>query len=587
MSRWTFKTKWFRDLAWWINLENSPNEIDDKQCINSINFNFSWNKLVNSKWIKEYQTWQEWSWIFNNWEIKSIDIIDWDMYVTYLDWTIKIMLWTNWNLAKINTNWKFYYIADGSTINAWDVFSITINSVVCSYTAVALDTREIIYNSLISQINSTTTADAILWESYLTNWTPDYTQKNAIWIQFFVPNNWTFTVSESWKWTLINSDIINNWFHISLFKSWDDLILINNSTLPVYYQKIVIWSETAYFWQYIQNIYSYIWTYYNGKFIFAWIDSNILYFSQTSSATEPWLVTKIASYDAGFQRVWWDWVITWIITWENWIYVFKEDEIYYSNSIQDDGESFAFVFNRITNNWAKDKYCITRVWQDIFYYDWINKKIRRLSYEQNLTTLRDTAVSNEIDELLQNQKSTINWIQQKLYYSYPNVRFATQTSWNVTNYNDIIYVYNVDTKSWTIEDNKAVKFWYWKYFSKENTLWKIFEDDYSYENDWVWLSKEYDLWDWIIQKRFWELEIYWKNNSDISLYLDVYIDWSLYSTFTITNNFWDFFRERYDLYQDWRYIQFWLRYEWVGYIEINEVNIKNKPLKNNFIDYNW
>ena len=583
MSRWTFKTKWFRDLAWWINLENSPNEIDDKQCIESVNFNFDWNKLVNSKWSKEYKSWQDVT--FNNWEIKSIDIIDWKAYVTYRDWTIKIMLLEQWNLTKINTNWKFYYIDDDKTINAWDVFSITINSTVCSYTAILWDTREIIYNSLISTINSTTSAKAILWESYLTNWTPPYTQISAIWIQFFMPWDWTFAVSESWKWTLEDSDIINDWFHFSLFKSWDDLIILNNSTLPIYYQKIVVWANSAYFWQYILNINSYIWVYYNGKFIFAWTNSNILYFSQTSTATEPWLVTKLTSYDAWFQRVWWDWKITWIITWENWIYVFKEDEIYYSNSIQDDGESFAFVFNRITNNWAKDKYCITRVWQDIFYYDWINKKIRRISYEQNLTTLRDTAVSNEIDELLQSQPVEY-WIQQKLYYSYPNLRFACKTADNNTVYNDIIYVYNVDRKSWTVEDNKAVKFWCWKYFTKEQVLWKVFEDNYSYETDWKMLSKEYDLWDAIMQKRFWEIEIYGKNTDEIDLFLDVYIDWNLYSTFTIINNFWDYFRNRFDLYQDWRYIQFWLRYEWVGYIEINEIKINYKPIKN-FIDIIW
>jgi len=34
----------------------------------------------------------------------------------------------------------------------------------------------------------------------------------------------------------------------------------------------------------------------------------------------------------------------------------------------------------------------------MFYLDWKNRAVRRLGYEQNLTTLRDVAISKEIAE---------------------------------------------------------------------------------------------------------------------------------------------------------------------------------------------
>jgi len=260
--------------------------------------------------------------------------------------------------------------------------------------------------------------------------------------------------------------------------------------------------------------------------------------------------------------------------------------VYYSNSVQDDWTWFAFVFNRITNNWAKDKYCITRVGQDVFYYDWINKKVRRLSYEQNLTTLRDTWVSKEIDKLIQWQP-IINWVQQKLYYSYPNLRLATRSSTETSNYNDIIYTYNVDNKSWTTETWKAVKQAYWKYFTKFNVNSLLYEDDSSFANSWTFLSKEYDLWDNVDIKRFTEIEVYWVKETQVTLYLDVYQDWILLTTFTIENNYPNnVFRNRFDMWNEGRYFQFWFRYEWIGKLEINEVNIIYKPIKN-FIDYKW
>lgn len=579
-----------KELDWWLNTKNSPNEIENKQATKCENFNFDWNKLINSKSYKQYENTQPW--VFNSWEIKWLDIIDQKVYATYVNpsWSkVDIMQWT-WNVwrnALDNLNSYFFYIT--SAVAAWETYTITVTHLdivywpeVFTYTTILWDTASTVYSQLLSQMNSSPYIKECIWFTNIES--PTWTFTEYQWLFFWATSKFRITAVEVWNWTLIASELLTTISNPSLFRSWDDLILLWWSNSPIYYQALADDNApstiVAYFWQYINWISSWsnIWVYYNWKLLLANWNDNILYFSKTSSATEPYLVRDFWWYDWWFQRVWWDWKITWLITWENWIYVFKEDEIYYSNSVQDDWNSFAFIFNRITNNWAKDKYCITRVWQDLFYYDWLAKKIRRLSYEQNLTTLRDTAVSDEIDSLLQSQP-TITWIQQKLYYSYPNVRFATRSSTEIAWNNDIIYVYNVDRKSWLIETNKAIKQAYWKYFTRVSVNWEVYEEWSSYYSSWEWISKEFDMWDAIDYKRRSEIEIYWKNTDDITLYVDIYIDWTLKKTFTVTDNFWDYFRRKFDMWLEWRFIKIWIRYSWVWYLEINELNFNYKPLK--------
>jgi len=44
---------------------------------------------------------------------------------------------------------------------------------------------------------------------------------------------------------------------------------------------------------------------------------------------------------------------------------------------------------------------VTEVEQELFYYDDITKNVRRLSYEENLITLRDTSISREIETIFE------------------------------------------------------------------------------------------------------------------------------------------------------------------------------------------
>ena len=53
MTRSTFRNHRVNDFWGWLNLRESPNQIEDKQSQVCENWNFEGNKLVNSKRIKE------------------------------------------------------------------------------------------------------------------------------------------------------------------------------------------------------------------------------------------------------------------------------------------------------------------------------------------------------------------------------------------------------------------------------------------------------------------------------------------------------------------------------------------------------
>lgn len=358
---------------------------------------------------------------------------------------------------------------------------------------------------------------------------------------------------------------------------------------------------------------------YKTKSVWGWAYADQIVFSKSASASIPENIIDFSAYDAWVQSVWWQnqWEFSWFAVWENGLYVFKKTSVWYSNSENDTwwdaaSTSFNFIFNKITSYWAENQFSIELVKQDILYYDGVTKAVRRIGYEQNLTTLRDVDISDEIEWLISALPSNQSWATTS--FLYPNFKLFLRSdlywSWS----NDICLVYNVDRKSWAVESNKLSVLSDWGFIVNPFST-VIYEDDSTYSLDelpkeWSFLSKEYDLWDWIDYKRYWELEIMGKISDNINLFVDIYIDdnlvrskeisWTdiVYSTFgtntvgnTVLWTWWEDinnlsqFRKRYDLYNDGRYIKFWLRYEWSWYCEISNINFKYKPL-NSYIIYN-
>ena len=336
-----------------------------------------------------------------------------------------------------------------------------------------------------------------------------------------------------------------------------------------------------------------VWTIYNGKIVlwgYDWNDNII--FSKTSSPTQPLNILNFSDYSSWGQSVsgWDKWLITGMMVWENWLYVFKNNSVWYTNSERDspDSLSFNFIFNKITSNWALNQNVITEVDQEIFYLDWENRAVRRLGYEQNLTTLRDVSVSREIAKLFDTLPA-----EQSLatsHFSYPYYQLSltdwssetiTYSNWNEYHLNNKHFIYNVENKSWTTRT--------WLDETIVSHKWYIALNDWFIYKDFTWntteegrfFSKKYTFWDDISYKKFGGFDIIgrveiwdvcWTQKWNAKkLTCNIYIQWELIEerTFTFTRN-WNF-QERIDLYDQWRSFEFELIHSWEWKIEIFDV----------------
>ena len=341
---------------------------------------------------------------------------------------------------------------------------------------------------------------------------------------------------------------------------------------------------------------------YNGKWILGGYGNDNIYYSKTANPSNRLDIVDFSAYAGGSQAVGWDLggIVTGLKVWENWFYVFKKNSIYYTNSEKDTWSTFSFIFNKITSNGAINQNAIEDVNQEIFYYDGISRSVRRLGYEQNLTTLRDSSISDEIrtvfPTLAEDQTSA------SLSYKYPNLKVFLRSRFAGTWVNDICLSYNVDVKSWSNETKKTcgvAKGWYLGSIYE----WIIYEDDKNPATEWVFVTWEKDLGIGVDYKRFWELEIKGKLEHTLTLLVDIYIDWVIQETRTITvpevttptlgtTLLWVSsigappelsqlveFRERFDLYYTGRYLKFWVRYEWIWSAEVNYYKIEALPLR--------
>lgn len=481
---------WYRnfrvsELDWGINVRDFASEIEDKQWVSVINWNFKWNKLVSSKWLKEKYVNTNVGWI--NWILKDWD----DIYYT-----------AGWKLFK---NWVEV------PINTW-----TLPNKKCYI--------------------------SIWWD-----------------LIFFTFDDWT----ETPKWL-----------------EWDVLTDVTGVWTPRY------------------NII------YNGKWVLWWFDNDNIFFSKTATPTAKEDIYDFAAYSAWSQSVWWDsrWFVKWFKVGENWLYVFKEDWAYYSNTEKDTWTSFNFIFNKITSNWTVGQSAIAEVEQEVFYYDWINKAVRRIWYEQNLTTLRDVAVSREIETIF--DVIAEDQSEATMSFKYPNLKLFLKSRLVWEWVNDICLVYNVENKSWAQETNKDC------FVSDKGFLWSayrttIFEDDFwaallSSEMEWEFISKSYVFWDPIDFKKYWELEVAWRMDSTVTLTVGIYVDAELIDERIITKEWvktstlwsrvlgnsvlwWDMspteltpFTEKIELFDSWQNFQIVLSYKGIGSVEISNVNIQWK-----------
>lgn len=336
-------------------------------------------------------------------------------------------------------------------------------------------------------------------------------------------------------------------------------------------------------------------TIYNWKIIlWGYPNNDNIVFSQTSSPREPFNLLNFTDYSAWGQSIsgWDRWEVRGFSVWENGLYVFKDNSVWYSNTEKDSSSAWAFnfIFNKITSNWALSQRVITNVQQDIFYLDWENKAIRRLSYEQNMNTLRDNSISDDIRWLISSLPE-----EQPLAtasFHYPNYILSltdwtssevTYPDWNIYHLNNKHFIYNVDKKSWAtktwINDLIVSDKWYlalndWKVYKVD--VWNTLED-------WTFISKKYVITNDSRYKRLWHVDIVWRITPDNletkTITVKVIVDWVVVETRNIssTTNVYDF-TERIDMYNDWQYVQFEITHSWEWKAELIDIYISYKPI---------
>ena len=376
----------------------------------------------------------------------------------------------------------------------------------------------------------------------------------------------------------------------------------------------------------ITDIPSWIWeptaaTFYNGKTVF-WqyyddgqFNDNIT-FSKTYDPVS-WVNEFIdfSGYSAGAQSVSWGnkGRITGFVIWENWLYAFKNNEVWYSNTEKDSGTSFNFIFKKISSNWTLNQQCIAEVEQEIMYYDHLTRAVRRLGYERDLTTLRDVSISKDIESILKeipDDTATENYsglISMSFEYPILTLNITTPTSpdvyidqegsdsdWKFKAPNRTIE-YNVENKAWSEEtkkttvDNYAIHN-YKGYYATDN--WDIYRDGQGNTDELgTGLSKEYTFTDDVDMKRIGEIEIVgqiipetWLTKTfefevlvdDVAI--DLQTDWT--TTRRIISSTTDplRFTERVNLYNDGQKFQFRPLHSWDGRVEVSDVNMRWKGL---------
>ena len=411
-----------------------------------------------------------------------------------------------------------------------------------------------------------------------------------------VDNGWQLDPFERYQIT------IHQYWWLFVWTNFNPVI-ISTAWVPTSLPIITVWQPT-------------VWTIYQWRTVLWWYGNDNILYSRIASANNPQYIADFTTFESSTQTVsWWNKNnITGFLVWENWLYVFKDNQVWYTNSEDTDNSTyFRFVFKKIADFWALNQNCITDIGQDILYYDHKTRAVRRLGYEKDLTTLRDRKISKEIDSILQsipvddevNDERYSQLINSSFKYPLYKLHITSSTSpyvyFQVGNEDqkfrlpNITLTYNVENKSWateTIKDNIwqyptcSFKWFFWS----ENG--RIYEDDiWNTTEAWTFKWKLHTFWDDVDVKKIWELECSWRiepeawqtktvtitpisHNSD-----DTTTDWVELTDYTetvsATTN--TDFRTRANMYEFARGLQHKITHSWNGYCEIASLNTQVKP----------
>lgn len=515
-----YQTKRLNKFWGWINLLDGPSEIEDTQFLVMDNFTVEGNRL---KTMKGYG---------DPLGVRSAtDELQW---MTSFDNIVFYMQWNNLNATS--SNWSFITFGPATWMTSGKY----------NLTAFYLGDIYVIVTSI------------------------DGTDDLKVYRYHKVGPNYTFTV-HTFVWALTNAK-----FTVSAFMDW----------------KILLWGNPLY-------------------------PAN-LYFSQTGIATtaiaspDNWI--DFSAYDAWSQIVGnARYAITGFSTRQDTPYIHTRWEAWKitGTNITDSPATFQYVLAKETSTWAINAYCITNVEQDVFYFD--GRSVRRLSFESNTLALKDSSISELVEPYIGALNSDQTAACQA--FSYPHFYLSLKSA--NSDINDVCVTYNVINKSWCVHKSMYMKYATSltekkpvAYFCNSFVNSSIFRADVGYSLDWVdpinavALSKEFSFWDDVDFKRVCQFEISGNITNKLQAYIDLIMDGKIFSTRSLikdntnTTTTWtalagiaqswgngaDYvnvipYNERYEFFKDWRTFQYQIRQSWVGYVEINAINIQWKPVK--------
>ena len=273
--------------------------------------------------------------------------------------------------------------------------------------------------------------------------------------------------------------------------------------------------------------------FYEGKLMLGGNPSapSVLYFSKTFWATSLANIYDFSAYNSASQVVGDGEAIVSFASNNTEFFIFKTNSIWKIVGSTDTWSSYAYQLRQETSTWIINPFCIVNVEKDIIYFD--GTTFRRISYEQNIQALSDSAIGKDIEpwikSLSQNQRDNAFMV-----YAYPYVKLILRS--NTSQVNDFWILYNVVDKGFSTQIGIDGSIWANGIFNNQRVAYigsqfdsSIFQDNESLSyNDgdisFKSRSKKVNFGDGVNYKQFLRMEFNWIITIWLQAYITIYVD---------------------------------------------------------------
>lgn len=282
-------------------------------------------------------------------------------------------------------------------------------------------------------------------------------------------------VGFNWKTNIISNQ---ETYQITI---WNDYFIVTNTLMnensPLYHY----WEPARIFWHYewvdgeITN--RIVDVKYNGEFCPRWssvINGNIYFaggrkwldkislwrwpaYSTRDSLTDDSMVVDMADFTKvkGTYRafIWQGDSINAIIhnAWN--IFIGKKDGIYIvQEQMKEEIEDIVTKPEKVTQSGIQNNFSWVNVNNQIFYYDGVSVRILSQEMQNSLT---DQSISRNIQKELDCLPREQKWSAMNFEYPFVKLFLSTEKDWE---YNDIAFVYNIETQSWSIQKDILMRY---------------------------------------------------------------------------------------------------------------------------------